>query len=162
ERCRVSAETASHRPPPREAKTKGPLLLVEGLSKLFPLRAGLFDKPRFVHAVDGVSLVVRKGETLGLVGESGSGKTTLGPALLRPIEPTVGRVVFDGIDVTGLAGDDLRSIRRRMQVIFQDPYASLNPRMTVREIVGEGISIFDLAPSEREATAMVVTVLEKV
>ena len=109
----MSESAAKERPAPRAAKAKGPLLSVEGLSKLFPLRGGIFDKPRFVHAVDGVSLVVRKGETLGLVGESGSGKSTLGRALLRLIEPTVGRVVFDGVDVTRLAGADLRSIRRR-------------------------------------------------
>src|SRR5689334_15136492 len=96
--------------PRRPAKEKGPLVLVDGLSKLFPMRVGVFGKPRFVHAVDGVTLYVRKGETLGLVGESGSGKSTLGRTMLRLIEPTVGRVMFDGVDVTRLSGADLRSI----------------------------------------------------
>ncbi|HSN99311.1 MAG TPA: ATP-binding cassette domain-containing protein, partial [Candidatus Nanopelagicales bacterium] len=114
-----------------------PLVHAEKLSKLFPVRRGLLGKPVFVHAVDGVTFYVRKGETLGLVGESGCGKSTLGRAVIRLIEPTLGRVLFDGRDVTAMQEGELRAARRRMQIVFQDPYGSLNPRMTVREIVGE-------------------------
>jgi oligopeptide/dipeptide ABC transporter ATP-binding protein len=150
---------------PAEARpvAKSPTLVqVERLSKLYPVRAGIFARPRYLHAVEGVSLYVRRGETLGLVGESGSGKSTLGRTLLRLTEPTVGRVIFDGVDITSLPESDLRPLRRRMQLIFQDPYASLNPRMTVRDIVAEGISIFGLARARGEADEMVAAVLAKV
>jgi oligopeptide/dipeptide ABC transporter ATP-binding protein len=143
-------------------KAKLPLVQVDKLAKLFPVRGGLLDKPRFVHAVDGVSFYIRRGETLGLVGESGSGKSTVGRTLLRLTEPTLGRILFDGTDITRMTAEALRPMRRRMQIIFQDPYASLNPRMTVRDIVGEGIAIFRLAPGARDADAMIAAVLEKV
>jgi oligopeptide transport system ATP-binding protein len=142
--------------------SKSPLVQVEKLSKLFPVRGGLFTRPRFVHAVEGVSFYIRRGETLGLVGESGSGKSTLGRTLLRLTEPSVGRVVFDGVDITRVPEPELRSMRRRMQIIFQDPYSSLNPRMTVSDIIGEGISIFRLAGSPHQAEAMIAAVLTKV
>jgi oligopeptide/dipeptide ABC transporter ATP-binding protein len=155
--------SASDRPPPSRRKTAPPpLLQVDKLSKLFPVRGGLFAKPRFVHAVDGVTLYVRKGETLGLVGESGCGKSTLGRTMLRLLEPTLGRILFDGRDVTRMLDAELRRTRRRMQIVFQDPYSSLNPRMTVRDIVGEGISIFDLAKNRAEADEQVTAVLRKV
>jgi oligopeptide/dipeptide ABC transporter ATP-binding protein len=146
----------------RRLLSKSPLVQVDKLSKLYQVRGGLFAKPRFIHAVDGVSFHIRRGETLGLVGESGSGKSTLGRTLLRLTEPTLGRVFFDGAEITRMRADDLRTMRQRMQIIFQDPYASLNPRMTVRDIVGEGITIFRLAPGLREADAMIAAVLEKV
>jgi oligopeptide transport system ATP-binding protein len=140
----------------------GPLLVVENLSKLYPVAGGLFGKPRFVHAVDGVSLYVRRGETLGLVGESGCGKSTLGRTILRLVEPTLGRVLFDDKDVTRMLGPELQAMRRRMQIVFQDPYSSLNPRMTVREIVGEGITIHKLAKTRKETDEQVAAVLAKV
>jgi oligopeptide transport system ATP-binding protein len=134
----------------------------EKLSTLFPVRRGLFGNPRFVHAVDGVSFYIRRGETLGLVGESGCGKSTLGRTLLRLIEPTLGRIIFDGRDITRLPDNELRPMRRRMQIVFQDPYSSLNPRMTVREIVGEGISVFRLAATRADHEAKVADVLTRV
>ena len=139
-----------------------PLLRVDKLSKLFPLRGGLFSKPRFLTAVDQVTLHIRRGETLGLVGESGSGKSTLARTILRLHEPTLGRIVFDEIDVTSLAAPDLRAVRRRMQYVFQDPYSSLNPRMTVREIVGEGIVIFNMARAGAESDAVVAATVAQV
>jgi oligopeptide transport system ATP-binding protein len=134
----------------------------EKLSKVYPIEGGFFRKPRFLHAVDGVTLYVRKRETLGLVGESGSGKSTLARMILRLVEPTLGRIFYDGKDITRMREPELRLIRRRMQIVFQDPYSSLNPRMTVREIIGEGIASFGLAKDRAEADAMVAEVLGKV
>jgi oligopeptide transport system ATP-binding protein len=135
---------------------------LEKLSKLYPVDGGLFGKPRFVHAVDGVSLYVRRGETLGLVGESGCGKSTLGRTMIRLVEPTLGRIVFDGKDLTHMPAPELRAMRRRMQIVFQDPYSSLNPRMTVREIVGEGIAVHGLAKGRKETEEKVAAVLARV
>ena len=146
--------------PPR-AKQK-PLLQVERLAKLFPVRKGLFGRTKLVRAVDGVSLYIRHGETLGLVGESGCGKSTLGRTILRLIEPSFGRIVFDTKDITPLSQRQLRPLRRRMQIIFQDPYSSLNPRMTVRAIVGEALSIHRLASSRSEEEAKVEALLKRV
>jgi oligopeptide transport system ATP-binding protein len=116
-----------------------PLVSVRDLEVHFP------GRPRAVRSVDGVSLDIHRGETLGLVGESGCGKTTLGRAMLRLVEPTAGRILFDDLDLTALAPRALRRERRRMQMIFQDPYASLDPRMTVGEIIAEPIDTFRLA-----------------
>ncbi len=146
----------------RAPAERRPLVVAEKVSKLFPVPGGTFKKTRFVHAVDGVSLYIRRGETLGLVGESGSGKSTLGRTLIRLVEPTLGRVVFDGKDITRMPAPELRALRRRMQIVFQDPYSSLNPRMTVREIVGEGIAIHALAASRREADEKIAAVLARV
>jgi oligopeptide transport system ATP-binding protein len=139
-----------------------PLVQVERLTKLYPIRRGPFAKPSFVHAVEGASFNIRRGETLGLVGESGCGKSTLGRCILRLTEPTAGRVAFDGQDITKMPDNDLRPLRRRMQIVFQDPYSSLNPHMTVREIVGEGITVFRLARRRTEADTMIADVLTKV
>jgi oligopeptide/dipeptide ABC transporter ATP-binding protein len=139
------------------------LIATQSVAKYFPVRAGFFGRSsRFVRAVDGVSLRVRRGETMGLVGESGCGKSTLGRMMLRLIDPTFGRVVFEDRDITLLSQRELRPLRRRMQIIFQDPYSSLNPRMTVREIVGEAIRIHRLAKTRADEEARVVELLEKV
>lgn len=115
------------------------LLRVENLVKYFPITQGIIIQRQVgaVHAVDDVSFFINKGETLGLVGESGCGKSTTGRTVLQLYRPTSGSVVFDGVDLVKLKGEDLRQMRRKMQMIFQDPYASLNPRLTVGEIVGE-------------------------
>ncbi len=139
--------TASH--PATGAKRDAgaaPLLEVRGLKKYFPIRKGLFSRVvGHVKAVDGVSFTVREGEVLGLVGESGCGKTTTGRCILRLIEPTEGSIVFDGQEVTTLKRGALRSLRRQMQIIFQDPYSSLNPRLTVGSMLTEALTIHGLA-----------------
>ncbi len=128
-----------------------PLLEVQNVSVHFPVRHGLFSRVRAqVRAVDGVSLTVAAGEAVGLVGESGCGKTTLGRAAIRLVEPTGGSIRFDGEDITGLGGAALRARRRAFQMIFQDPFSSLNPRLTVGESVGEALDLHRLA-ANREA-----------
>ena len=131
----------------------GNLLEVKNLVKHFPITKGIIFSRQVgaVQAVDGVSFSVRRGETLGLVGESGCGKTTTGRVILRLIEPTSGEVWFEGKNVPALPKDELRELRKDMQIIFQDPYASLNPRMTVGDIIGEPLHIHKLARGkERE------------
>jgi oligopeptide/dipeptide ABC transporter ATP-binding protein len=129
------------------------LLEIRDLKKYYPVRAGLFRRAtQHVKAVDGVSLAIEKGQTLGLVGESGCGKTTLGRAVVRLIEPTSGRIAFDGRELTTLAATELRDVRREMQIIFQDPYASLNPRLRIGEIIGEGLQIHNLARGDERRT----------
>src|SRR5436190_10391501 len=129
-----------------------PLLSVEHLKKYFPVHQGVFSRvAAHVKAVDDISFTINKGETFGLVGESGCGKTTAGRAILRLLEPDAGAIQFDGIDLLSLGKQELRLKRRDMQIIFQDPYASLNPRMTVRTIVGEPFAIHRIASgSERD------------
>jgi oligopeptide transport system ATP-binding protein len=139
------------------------LLRVKDLTKTFVLKAGFFarDVPR-VHAVDGVSFELAAGETLGLVGESGCGKSTTGRCILRLIEPSSGEVWFEGKNVTALDKAALSALRRDMQIIFQDPYASLNPRMTVGAIIGEALVIHGLAKTRREFEERIAELLETV
>jgi peptide/nickel transport system ATP-binding protein len=125
------------------------LLEVNNLVKFFPIRGGLLSRVvANVKAVNDVSFKIHRGEVLGLVGESGSGKTTAGRAILRLIEPTSGEVKFDGQDVVKLSKNDMREYRKKMQIIFQDPFASLNPRMTVGDIIGEALQIHNLAKGQ--------------
>ncbi|MEV4533658.1 dipeptide ABC transporter ATP-binding protein [Asanoa sp. NPDC049518] len=123
-----------------------PLLVVEDLTKHFPVRSGLFGKTGLVRAVDGVSFSVKPGETLGLVGESGCGKTTTGRMLVRLLEPTSGKITFEGKDISHAKGGGLRQLRQDMQIIFQDPYASLNPRHTVGRIVAMPLQVNGINP----------------
>lgn len=140
------------------------LLQVEHLKQYFPA-GGMGKNRKFVKAVDDVSFVVNKGETLGLVGESGCGKTTTGRSILRLYEPTGGKITFDGkviLDVENKVKVDMLPYRQKMQMVFQDPYASLDPRMTVGDIVGEAIDIHKLAANKKERHDMIISMLEKV
>jgi peptide/nickel transport system ATP-binding protein/oligopeptide transport system ATP-binding protein len=133
-----------------------PLLAVGNLKKHFPIHTGVFSRVSgWVYAVDGVSFEIRRGETLGLVGESGCGKSTVGRTLLKLLDPTDGKIVVDGDDITGLGRDEMLPYRRRMQMIYQDPYASLNPRMPAGEIVAEPLVIHGVgnASERRERVA---------
>jgi oligopeptide transport system ATP-binding protein len=140
-----------------------PLLDVRNLVKRFPITGGLLQRVvDHVHAVDGVSFDLRAGETLGVVGESGCGKSTTGRCILRLIEPTSGEVWFEGRNVTAMGKDELRALARDVQIIFQDPFASLNPRMTVGAIIGEALTIHKLTNSAAEYEARIVELLETV
>jgi oligopeptide transport system ATP-binding protein len=139
------------------------LLDVRGLSKQFPLKGGLLGREAgSVHAVNGVDFHIDRGETLGLVGESGCGKSTTGRCVLRLIEPTSGEIRFEGRDVGSMQAVELRVLRRDIQIIFQDPYASLNPRMTVGAIVGEALIIHKLTRTRAQFEERVVNLLETV
>ncbi len=156
------AESASQKTEAKDARPRT-LVATERVGKYFPVRTGFFSRgDKLLRAVDGVSMRVRRGETVGLVGESGCGKSTLGRLVLRLVEPTFGRVVFDGRDIVPLRPSDMRPLRRKMQIIFQDPYSSLNPRMTVRDIVGEAIQIHKLAATKKDEEEMVAGLLRKV
>jgi oligopeptide transport system ATP-binding protein len=140
-----------------------PLLEVHDLVMHFPVGGGMFSKPAgVVRAIDGVSFNIHKGETLGLVGESGCGKTTTGRCILRLERPTGGRVVFEGIDMVTLDAAELRAVRRRVQVIFQDPYSSLNPRMTVGQILAEPLKVHGIVPDKGERELRVRELLVQV
>ena len=135
------------------------LLEVEHLKQYFPVASTKFFERKVVKAVDDVSFFINKGETLGLVGESGCGKTTTGRSILRLYEPTAGKIIYDGQDITHA---DMRPYRRKMQIVFQDPYASLDPRMTVGDIVGEAIDIHKLAANEKERHDRIIELLSLV
>jgi oligopeptide transport system ATP-binding protein len=139
------------------------LLEVKNLKVHFPVKHGLFSRVKaFVKAVDDVSFAIQPGETLGLVGESGCGKTTLGRAIVKLVEPTAGSILFEGEDIAQLSGSELRARRRKFQMIFQDPYGSLNPRMTVGQIIGEAIDIHQLAESTSARQRRIVELLKAV
>lgn len=137
-----------------------PILKVKGLKVHFPVSGGFLAKKQIVKAVDGVDFEISKGETFGLVGESGCGKSTTGRALVKIYEPTAGKVIFDGEDITKIRGTKLKEFRRDMQMIFQDPYASLNPRMTVGEIIREPMDIHGVFDTKEERENRVRELLE--
>jgi len=134
---------------------------VEGLRKYFPVKKGFFKKPDWIRAVDDVTFQVFKGETLGIVGESGSGKTTLAKLILRLIDPTTGKIYFDGTDIVGVSKKELRKYRRRMGIVFQDPSASLNPRMSIEETLRRPLIVHGIKDRE-EVRRRVLDILQKV
>jgi len=139
------------------------LLEVKNLHKRFPIRGGILGREvAAVNAVNNVSFKINRGETLGLVGESGCGKTTLGRSILRLIEPTSGQVIFNGKDITAMNSDEMRVMRRKMQIIFQDPYASLNPRMTIGGILSEPLDIHKLFRGKEERRKRLYELLDQV
>ena len=149
-------------PEPEASATSVPLVAVDALKKYFPLGRGWSRTPRSVRAVDGVSFEIGRAETLGLVGESGCGKSTLGRTLLRLIEPSAGRISFEGRDITRMRRPELRPLRRRMQIVFQDPHASLDPRMTVRSALSEPLRVHKLVESRAQEAERLETLLQQV
>ena len=139
-----------------------PILQVRGLTKHFVIRAGFRRRGGVVRAVEGVSFVIHAGETLGLVGESGCGKTTVGRLILCLEKPTAGEIRFDGTNLVTASPAEMQAVRRKVQVIFQDPYSSLNPRMTVGQIIGEPLHVYDLVPSGKAGRARVEELLVQV
>ena len=138
------------------------LLNVENLCQYYKVSKGLFGKTQYVKAVDGVNFQVYKGEVFGIVGESGCGKSTLGKTICKLIEPTSGKIEFEGRDITNLSRKEMREVRKDMQMVFQDPYASLNPRMSVRNIVAEPLKIHGLDAGRQETDKRVIELLQKV
>ena len=156
------SKLGSRSPRPLEER-EPPLLEIRAIKKYFPIRGGLFGRVKdYVKAVDGVSLKVHRGRTLGLVGESGCGKTTLGRTILRLIEPTEGQIFYRDREITHLEKPELRELRKKMQIIFQDPYASLNPRMTVGSSIMEPMVIHQLGSSRAQRLEMAAELMERV
>ncbi|WP_130612942.1 dipeptide ABC transporter ATP-binding protein [Fluviispira sanaruensis] len=139
------------------------ILQIKNLVKYFPIFGGIFGKEvAKVHAVDDISFKLKKGQTLGLVGESGCGKSTLGRTILRLLEPTSGHIIFDGKDITKLSQKEMRTLRKEIQIVFQDPFASLNPRMSVREILSEPFEIHNLYKNPDERKNKLANILNEV
>ncbi|MDG6915997.1 MAG: ABC transporter ATP-binding protein [Nitrososphaerota archaeon] len=139
------------------------ILTTENLAKWFPIREGFLGrKVNHLKAVDGISINIRRGETFGLVGESGCGKTTLGRTLMRLTNPTGGRIVFDGSDITHLKGRHLKPFRKKMQMVFQDPYASLDPRQSIKSALTEPMMLHHIVPSKKAADGLATELVEKV
>lgn len=138
------------------------LLKVEGLKQYYPVSDGLFGTKAFVKAVDGVDFEVKKGEVFGIVGESGCGKSTLGKAICKLIEPTDGKIILDGEDIRGYNSKKMRNVRKKVQMVFQDPYASLNPRMSIHDILAEPLQIHGLVNGKQEIDEAVVRLLREV
>lgn len=138
------------------------LLKVEGLKQYYPVSDGLFGTKAFVKAVDGVDFEVKKGEVFGIVGESGCGKSTLGKAICKLIEPTDGKIILDGEDIRGYNSKKMRNVRKKVQMVFQDPYASLNPRMSIHDILAEPLQIHGLVKGKQESDEAVVRLLREV
>src|SRR4051794_18447594 len=157
----VTTTTEPEAAQPESSSDAEPLLVVKNLKKYFPVKKGILIEKTVdnVKAVDDVSFEVRRGETLGLVGESGSGKSATGYCILQLLKPTSGSVRFMGKELTEMSRHDLREIRREMQIVFQDPYSSLNPRMTVGNIVSEPLVVHDIG-TRRSRTAQVRELLE--
>ena len=161
--ARLKVEDGKHEYKIQELKSKTPLLSVRNLQTYFPIKKGLFGKVTGeVKAVDEVSFDVYKGETLGLVGESGCGKTTLGRSILRLVEPTGGELLYNGTDIRSLDAAKLRLFRKQMQLIFQDPYSSLNPRLTAGTAIQEPMTVHQLYSNDKERKEMVLQLLTKV
>ncbi|WP_422367366.1 ABC transporter ATP-binding protein [Pelagibius sp.] len=161
-----SLQSAPHRGSPQAPHGASPgqaRLEVRNLQTRFPVLGGVMKRPvGWVHAVDNVSFTLKRGETLGLVGESGSGKTTVGRSILRLVEPTGGSVHYDGTDILALPPEEMRRYRKRMQIVFQDPNASLNPRMRVRELIGEALEIHRIMPRSPARDARIHELLDRV
>jgi oligopeptide/dipeptide ABC transporter ATP-binding protein len=155
-------ESAADGGGPVLAATGEPILRVSGLSKSFALSGGFLAERKLLRAVDDVSFSIRPGETLGLVGESGCGKSTLGRTVLRLLDPSAGEINFEGTNITRLSQRELRPLRRRMQIIFQDPYGSLNPRLTVRSALAEALRVHRLVANAAEEETVLARLIDRV
>lgn len=145
------------------SKDKYDLVVVNDLVKYFPVRGGVLQRVKaYVQAVDKVSFTVKEGETLGMVGESGCGKTTLGRTILKLLEPTDGQIIYEGVDITNLGAKEMREYRKKMQIIFQDPYSSLNPRITIGEAIMEPMKVHGVLANDAERKARVMELLRRV